>query len=183
MYPQGLIGGDLKSTEDVGEVTSMTDFENLLSRFGAAVAANDGKTLVALFGSDGVYDDGFFGEFAGREAIAGMLQHFHETGMNLRWDFFDAISDGRTGYARYRFSYASKMPGAEGKPVVFEGIGHFTFQGGLIERYSEMFDRGVALAQQDFSPERIKRILMKYAAKQNAQAGPKEHLARLQKGH
>ena len=51
-----------------------------------------------------------------------MLQHFHDTGSNYRWDFFDPLSDGNTGYARYRFSYASGMPGAEGKPVVFEGI-------------------------------------------------------------
>ena len=86
--------------------------------------------------TDGIYDDGFFGEYAGRAAIAKMLQHFHDTGTNFRWDFFDALSDGKTGYARYRFSYASKMPGAEGKPVVFEGIGHFTFRDGLIARYS-----------------------------------------------
>ena len=74
-----------------------------------------------LFTEDGVYDDGFFGEYKGRKAIAEMLQHFHDTGSNYRWDFFDPLSDGRPAYARYRFSYASGMPGAEGKPVVFEG--------------------------------------------------------------
>jgi ketosteroid isomerase-like protein len=100
----------------------MSEFETMLGRFAAAVAANDGAGLAALFAADGVYDDGFYGEYAGREAIAKMLQHFHDTGTNFRWDFFDALSDGKTGYARYRFSYASRMPGAEGKPVVFEGI-------------------------------------------------------------
>ena len=99
----------------------MTEFENMLSRFAKAVAANDGAGLAALFAIDGVYDDGFYGEYAGREAIAKMLQHFHDTGTNFRWDFFNALSDGKTGYARYRFSYASKMTGSEGKPVVFEG--------------------------------------------------------------
>jgi hypothetical protein len=157
----------------------MTEFENMLSRFAAAVAGNDGKGLAALFATDGVYDDGFFGEYAGREAIARMLQHFHDTGTNFRWDFFDVLSDGKTGYARYRFSYASKMPGAEGKPVVFEGISHFKVEGGLIKRYGEVFDRGMALAQQDFAPERIKRVLVKLADKQNATAEAKEHLARL----
>jgi hypothetical protein len=157
----------------------MTEFETLLGRFAAAVAANDGTGLALLFTEDGIYDDGFFGEYAGRAAIGKMLQHFHETGTNFRWDFFDALSDGTTGYARYRFSYASKMPGAEGKPVVFEGIGHFAFKDGLIARYSEVFDRGMALAQQDFAPERIKRVLQKLADKQNAGAEAKEHLARL----
>jgi hypothetical protein len=107
-----------------------------------------------------------------------MLQHFHDTGSNYRWDFFDPISDARAGYARYRFSYASGMPGAEGKPVVFEGISFFRFQGGLIARYAEVFDRGMALAQQDFAAERIKRVLLKLAARQNAGAGAQEHLAR-----
>ena len=157
----------------------MTEFTDMLARFTKAVAANDGATFSALFADDGVYDDGFFGEHKGRKSIAEMLQHFHETGSNYRWDFFDALSDGRTGYARYRFSYASKMPGAEGKPVVFEGIGHFAFKDGLIARYCEVFDRGMALAQQDFAPERIKRVLVKLADKQNASPPAKEHLARL----
>jgi SnoaL-like domain len=156
----------------------VSDFPALLGRFAEAVAANDGAAFSALFTEDGVYDDGFFGEYKGRKAIAGMLQHFHDTGSNYRWDFFDALSDGRAGYARYRFSYASGMPGAQGKPVVFEGTSHFVFQGNLIARYEENFDRGMALAQQDFAPERIKKVLLKLAARQNASTAAKEHLAR-----
>ena len=156
----------------------MTDFTDLLSRFAAAVAANDGATFAALFTEDGVYDDGFFGEYKGRNAIIEMLQHFHDTGSNYRWDFFDALSDGRTGYARYRFSYASGMPDAEGKPVVFEGIAHFVFRDGAIARYSESFDRGMALAQQDFAAERIKKVLRKLADRQNASEAAREHLRR-----
>jgi len=155
------------------------DFPDLLSRFAKAVAANDGAAFSTLFTEDGTYDDGFFGEYHGRKAIAGMLQHFHDTGSNYRWDFFDPMSDGGRGYARYRFSYASGMPGAEGKPVVFEGISFFRFRDGLIARYAEVFDRGLALVQQDFAAERIKKVLLKLAARQNAGDGPKEHLARL----
>jgi hypothetical protein len=154
------------------------DFPDLLTRFTRAVAANDGAAFSALFTEDGVYDDGFFGEYCGRKAIAEMLRHFHHTGSNFRWDFLDPLSDGRSGYARYRFSYASAMPGAEGKPVVFEGIGFFQFREGLIARYSEVFDRGMALAQQDFAPERIKKVLLKLADRQNASPAAKEHLAR-----
>jgi ketosteroid isomerase-like protein len=156
----------------------VVDFQDLLSRFAKAVAANDGAAFAALFAEDGIYDDGFFGEYQGRSAIAAMLQHFHETGSNYRWDFFDPLSDGRTAYARYRFSYASSMPGAEGKPVVFEGTSHFVFRDGLIARYEESFDRGMALAQQDFAAERIKKVLLKLAARQNAGTGAQEHLRR-----
>ena len=154
------------------------NFPELLARFTKAVSANDGAGFSALFTEDGVYDDGFFGEYRGRKAIADMLQHFHDTGSNYRWDFFDPLGNGDAGYARYRFSYASGMPGAEGKPVVFEGISFFQFRDGLIARYCESFDRGMALAQQDFAAERIKKVLIKLAARQNASAGAKEHLAR-----
>jgi hypothetical protein len=161
-----------------GTEDAAMDFPGLLSRFAKAVAANDGAGLAGLFAEDGVYDDGFFGEYKGRKAIAGMLQHFHETGSNFRWDFLDPLSDAQNGYARYRFSYASGMPGAEGKPVVFEGIGFFQFRDGLIARYAEVFDRGMALAQQDFAAERIKKVLLKLADRQNASPAAKEHLKR-----
>ena len=156
----------------------MVDFPDLLSRFAKSVAANDGAAFSGLFTADGVYDDGFFGEYQGRAAIIEMLRHFHDTGSNYRWDFFDPLSSGSTGYARYRFSYASRMQGAEGKPVVFEGIGFFSFEDGLIARYAECFDRGMALAQQDFAAERIKKVLLKLADRQNASAAAKEHLER-----
>ena len=73
------------------------DFPDLLKRFATAVAANDGAGFSALFTEDGVYDDGFFGEYRGRKAIIDMLRHFHHTGSNFRWDFFDPLSDGKRG--------------------------------------------------------------------------------------
>ena len=157
----------------------MADFPRLLERFAAAVEANDGAGLAALFTDDGVYEDGFYGAYAGPAAIAEMVAHFHKTGSSFRWDFFDPLSDGRSGYARYRFSYLSAMPGAEGKPVVFEGIGHFALRDGRVSRYSEVFDRGLALAQQGFAAERIKRVLEKAAARQNDTPECQAHLRRL----
>jgi len=155
------------------------EFAQLLERFAAAVERNDGAALAALFTGDGVYEDGFYGAYAGASAIAEMVAHFHEAGTRFRWEFFDPLSDGRRGYARYRFSYLSAMPGAQGKPVVFEGIGHFVLRDGRIARYCEVFDRGVALAQQGFAAERIKRVLEKAAARQNATPECRAHLARL----
>jgi hypothetical protein len=157
----------------------LTDFPQLLARFAAAVENNDGAGLAALFTEDGVYEDGFFGAYTGPSAITGMVAHFHKTASNFRWEFFDPLSDGCAGYVRYRFSYLSAMPGAEGKPVVFEGIGHFVFRDRRIARYSEIFDRGLALAQQGFAAERIKRVLEKAAARQNDTPECRAHLERL----
>jgi len=107
-----------------------------------------------------------------------MLQRFHDTGRDYRWDFIDPISDGATGYARFRFSFASRLPECEGRPVVFEGISCFAFSGGLIAPYREAFDRGVALVQLGFAADRIKRILEKAAAAQNDTVEVSEHLDR-----
>jgi hypothetical protein len=159
----------------------MMTFGDLLSRFVQAVETNDGDGLASLFTEDGVYDDGFFGEYQGREAIKTMLGHFYDGGRDYRWEFLDPLSNAEIGYARYRFSYASTLPESLGKPVVFEGMSCFNFRDGKIARYSEVFDRGMALAQLDFAAERIKRVMLKLAARQNAAPGCEAHLRRLER--
>jgi hypothetical protein len=153
-------------------------FTDLLAAFTTAIVANDGAGLGALFTPDGVYADEFFGAHRGRAAIADMLQRFHDTGHDYRWDFIDPISDGAIGYARFRFSFSSRLPECAGRPVMFEGISHFRLAGGLIAHYSEAFDRGVALVQLGFPAERIKRIVEKAAAAQNQTSEARDHLDR-----
>ena len=140
------------------------DFPELLNRFAAAAASGNGDALADLFTPAGTYDDYFFGPGTGREAIKTMLAHFAEGGADFRWEFFDPALAGNTGYASYRFSFDSRRPEAKGARVVFDGISRFDLEGGRIKRYSEVFDRGMALAQQEFEPERLRRIGLKYAA-------------------
>ena len=139
------------------------DFPAILSRFATAAASGNGEALADLFTADGTYYDYFFGPSTGRDAIKQMLAHFADGGANFRWEFFDPALTGSTGYASYRFSFDSKRPEAKGARVVFDGIGRFDLDAsGRIERYSEVFDRGMALAQQAFEPERLRRIGLKY---------------------
>jgi hypothetical protein len=140
------------------------EFSELVQRFAAAAAAGNGDALADLFTADGTYDDYFFGPSTGREAIKAMLAHFSDGGGNFRWEFFDPVQSGSIGYASYRFSFDSKRPEAKGARVVFDGIGRFDLRDGRIRRYSEVFDRGMALAQQEFEPERLRKIGLKYAA-------------------
>ncbi|MCC6719028.1 MAG: nuclear transport factor 2 family protein [Acetobacteraceae bacterium] len=156
------------------------DFPTLLARFADAVRSNDGAGLAALFTPDGVYEDGFFGPHPGRPAIAAMLQRFHDGGRDYWWEFTEPLHAGDLGYARWRFSYASRRPGAEGKPVLFEGISRFRLQDGLIAHYFEVFDRGLALAQQDYPPAGIASVVAKAAARQNAKPENRAHLARFE---
>src|SRR5215472_6191088 len=157
-------------------------FADLLTAFAAAVIANDGDGLASLFTENGTYEDGFFGAHTGRPAIAAMLQRFHDTGRDYFWEFLDPVGDGSIGYARFRFSYASLLPEAAGRPVFFEGMSCFRLRDELIAHYREAFDRGVALVQLEFSAERIKHILARAATTQNRNPETKRHLARFSAG-
>lgn len=140
-------------------------FRDVVASFTNAVESNDGNALATLFTRDGVYSDGFYGEFVGQEAIAMMLRdHFWGNAEGFHWEMSNLISDGTNGYATYLFSYDSTMPDAVGKHVIFDGIAHFSFEDGLIKRYEEIFNTGMALAQLDFDPIRIKKHLLKKAA-------------------
>ena len=151
-------------------------FQDLVARFGAAAASGDGDRLADLFAEDGTYVDYFFGAYTGRAAIKGMLAHFAEGGRDFHWTFHDAVGNDTLGYASYRFSYTSTAPEANGARVTFEGIGKFELRDGKIARYSEVFDRGMALAQQNFAAERIAKIERKYAAALKADPAWKDHL-------
>jgi hypothetical protein len=140
------------------------EFGELVKSFAAAAATGNGDALADLFTPNGTYDDYFFGPSTGREAIKKMLAHFAEGGKNFRWEFFDPVRVGNVGYASYRFSFDSKRPEAKGARVAFDGIGRFDMDGDRIRRYSEVFDRGMALAQQEFEPERLRKIGIKYAS-------------------
>lgn len=154
------------------------DLAALLSRFAKAVETGDGDALADCFTKDGVYDDYFFGPSEpGRKGIRDMLAHFYEGGRDFRWEFFDPLAAGPLGYASYRFSYTSLLPEAKGARVVFDGISRLQLEGGLIKHYSEVFDRGMALAQQDFAAERLKRIGQKYAGRLKARPETAPHLA------
>ena len=153
------------------------DLKPMLAKFAAAVESGNGDALADLFTENGVYDDYFFGPSEpGRTGIRDMLAHFYEGGEGFKWEFFDPAASGPLAYASYRFSYTSKLPEAKGARVVFEGIGRFDIEDGKIRRYSEVFDRSSALAQQDFAPERLKKIALKYASRLKARPEAKSHL-------
>ena len=141
-----------------------TVFDRMLCQFTSAVESGDGEKLAELFTEDGVYNDCFYGAFHGRDAIARMLEmHFWGHAEEFRWQMFEPIANSGMGYARYRFSYVSKLDGAEGELVVFEGMSQFTLDAGLIRVYREEFNTGIAISQLNFPAERIARHLARKA--------------------
>ena len=138
------------------------DFRGVLDRFTAAVEAGDGAALGALFTENGIYHDTFYGAFAGRRAVAVMLEErFWGDATRFLWDMYEPVFDeaeGR-GYARWVFSYTSTMEDSAGRRVVFDGMSAFLLRSGLIEHYREVFSAGVAFLQLGMSPERSDKIL------------------------
>jgi hypothetical protein len=139
------------------------EFAELLGRMTRAICAGDGAAAAACFTPAGVYHDGFYGEFSGREDIARMVGIFHRDARDFEWKLMDALSDGCVGYARYAFSYASRLPGAEGRPAGFAGTSFCRLEGGLILRYEEQFERAPVLAQLGFPDERIVKSVRRWA--------------------
>ncbi len=140
------------------------DFEALLKRMTAAICAGDGTGAAACFVPAGVYHDGFYGEFAGREAIARMVtDFFHRDARELAWRVAGVVCDGRLGYARYEFSYVSRIPGSEGRRAGFAGISCCELEGGLIRRYGEIFERAPVLVQLGFPEARILKAVRRWA--------------------
>jgi hypothetical protein len=144
--------------------TSNQRFLSLLERMAAAICAGDTDGAAACFLPEGVYHDGFYGEFKGRGEIARMVRElFHRDARDFTWTFARAVSDGRTGYARYDFSYVSKITGAEGRRVSFSGISCCELEGDLIRRYGEIFERAPVLAKLGFPDERILKSVKRWA--------------------
>ncbi len=149
----------------------------LLRGFCAAVESRNGAAFAALFTEDGTYHDVFYGAFTGRAKIAGMIDDwFYRTASDFRWDMHDPVSDGRTLYARYTFSYKSKLPEAKGARAMFEGVAIITLRDGLIAEYHEVANTATGFADMNFAPERIAKIVAKQGAALKARPEMARHV-------
>jgi ketosteroid isomerase-like protein len=149
----------------------------MLRTFCDAVERRDGRGFAALFSEDGVYHDVFYGPFEGRARIAAMIDdHFYRTAADFRWDMHDPVSDGKTLYARYTFSYRSILPEAKGARVMFEGVAIMTLRDGLIAEYREVANTATAFVDMNFAPERIAKIVARQGAELKARPEMARHL-------
>jgi uncharacterized protein (TIGR02246 family) len=153
------------------------DVAALLRAFCDAVEQRDGQSFAALFAEDGVYHDVFYGAFEGRAKIADMVDDwFYRTAEDFRWDMHMPVSDGAMLYARYTFSYRSKLPEASGGRAMFEGVAIMTLRDGKIVSYHEVANTAPAFVDLHFAPERIAKIVAKQGAALKARPEMARHL-------
>jgi ketosteroid isomerase-like protein len=153
------------------------EITRLLRTFCAGVERRDGAGFAALFTEDGIYHDVFYGAFKGRPAITAMIDdHFYRTARDFRWDMHDPVSDGKTLYARYTFSYRSTLPDANGARAMFEGVAIMALRDGLIVDYREVANTAPAFVALNFAPERILKIIARQGAELKARPEMARHL-------
>ena len=151
--------------EDPESGVTLEEFRNLLSRFAAAATQGDGKAFAACFAEDGLYDDYIYGPHRGRAAIADMLENlFHRDAAEYDWWFFDPVCNGDLAYARSLSRFVSTIPQFQGREVVIDGISRFVLHNGLIAEYHESVNGGVAQAQLGVPPERMAKVMARWAA-------------------
>jgi ketosteroid isomerase-like protein len=149
----------------------------MLRLFCNAVEQRNGDALAELFMEDGVYHDVFYGAFEGRAKIAELIDDwFYRTATDFRWDMHDPVSDGKTLYARYTFSYRSLLPEANGARVMFEGVSIMKLRDGKIASYHEVANTATGFVDMNFAPERIVKIVAKQGAALKARPEMKRHL-------
>lgn len=129
------------------------------------------------FTGDDVYHDVFYGAFEGRAAIADMLENrFHRDAGNFRWDMHDPVRQADLLYARYVFSYDSKLPDAAGRRGLFEGVSVIRLRDGLIADYREVANVGPGLARLGFAPQRLARLMARFGEELAGRAETHDHL-------
>lgn len=153
------------------------DTTEMLRAFCDAVEQRNGAAFASLFTEDGIYHDVFYGVFAGRDKIAVMIDDwFYRTATDFRWDMHQPVSDGRTLYVRYTFSYRSTLPEAKGARAMFEGVAIMQLRDGRIESYREVANVAPGFVDMNFAPERIAKIAARQGAELKSRPEMKRHL-------
>ena len=138
-------------------------FKNVTHELTQSVCDNDGENLANLFADDGVYHDYIYGSFKGKKNIKLMLNnYFHRDAKNLFWKMSDHIFREDIGYAKYMFTFTSKIPEYLGKKVVVSGISFFRFKLDSIVEYSEAVNGGIAMVQLGVKPEKMQKVFLKW---------------------
>lgn len=140
-------------------------FARLLNDFTLSAESGNGVRFANHFTEDAVYHDYIYGPHKGRAEIAHMMEHmFHrDAGDDYRWEMFDPVCNGDTGYAWSLSSFTSAVPQFAGQFVVIDGMSRFVLRGGLIAEYRESVNGGVAMAQLGVEPERMVKILKRWS--------------------
>ena len=150
----------------------------MLRAFCDAVERRDGAAFAALFTEDGVYTTCSTAPLpAARRSPAMIDDWFYRTATDFRWDMHAPVSDGKTLYARYTFSYRSTLAGSEGRARHVRGRrDHDSCATARSPRYHEVANTATGFVDMNFAAERIAKIVARQGAALKARPEMKRHL-------
>lgn len=156
------------------------DFARLLNDFTLSAESGDGARFARHFTEDAIYYDYIYGAHTGRADIAHMMENlFHrDAGDDYRWEMFDPVIDGNMGYAWSLSSFTSRVPQFAGQFVTIDGMSRFILRDGLICEYRESVNGGVAMAQLGVEPDRIVKVLKRWAGWLKERPETKDYLSK-----
>lgn len=113
----------------------MHDNEQLIHRFYEAFAKCDGEAMAACYAPDATFSDPVFPGLKGPE-VGGMWRMLCERGKDLVIRHSDVAADDTTGRAHWDADYTFST----GRMVNNRIDATFTFQDGLIQTHTDVFD-------------------------------------------
>ena len=138
-------------------------FARIITRMTAAAAKGDGQAVADCFTEDGIYHDCFYGSFQGQSIVDMIENYFHRDAKNFLWEVMEPVEQNNMGYVRYMFSYDSRLPEAEGRRALFEGVCICRMRDGKIEEYREVANAGTGLHLIGFPPKRLAKFMQREA--------------------
>jgi ketosteroid isomerase-like protein len=167
------------SANEAGGDMTGDEFARLLNDFTLSAESGDGVRFAGHFTEDAIYYDYIYGPHKGRADIAHMMQNlFHRDATDYRWEMFDPVFNGETGYAWSLSSFTSRVPQFQGKQVVIDGMSRFILRDGLIAEYRESVNGGVAMAQLGVEPERMTKVFQRWTGWLKGRPETVDYLAR-----
>jgi hypothetical protein len=144
----------------------------------AAIEGQDAKKAAACFAIDATYDDGFYGVMHGRSEIEAMFgERWFVDGGRFRWSFLEPVVSKEWAYARYLFSYTSRLRHTADKRAVMSGCCQLRLSAtGEIGSYRDWTTGAAMLVDLGTPTVALERILRREHASVVAQEEAARHL-------
>ncbi len=134
---------------------------SLLDRYTAAHNARDLEATLACFTDDIDYQDIFFGDFHGPEALSGMFERTWAESAEHTWTITRSLVTPEAIVAEWDFDYtvSDTVLSGGGRRLAFPGVSWFELRGEKCWRYREFFDRAATLHAQGIPAEAVATIV------------------------
>ena len=96
-------------------------FEKITNKLTKYACNNEGDKFADLFVDNGIYHD-YIWKLSRKNIKLMLNNYFHRDAKSFYWKMYDHVFKDNKGYAKFRFSFTSKITQFKDKRVVVSGI-------------------------------------------------------------